>query len=199
MPQLSHPAMVTVFSVTSPVSATCQQRDPHSQSSNAAAPLSGISLPTSQDATYAEGTLRACIAHSPYPSAVYSESDRPSGQSSLARDRLYYSLASTSVYFPAGSVGTFPPSRTSVPASPSYSVHLLVAATHALSTYNRQLASHMVDVAQSYVDLCAVARQRWAFGSKNSCSHLDDSTCLPWHLQAVSCMPVYDIEALLSS
>lgn len=197
MLQLAHPAMVTILSLMPVTSTTYEAHQPAASASNILLPLSGISLATTPEALYVDGTVRALVSHSPYPTAIYSNDNEESGDLPNTSEKVYYALASSSVYFPIGRVDAQASETTIKPASDSYSLNLLAVAAHPLSTYNRQLASHMIDLAQSYVDMCVIARERWALGSgetgRAAVSHL------PWHLQAVTYMPTFNVDSLLQS
>lgn len=197
MLQLAHPAMVTILSLTPVTSTTYEAPQPAASSSDTLPSLSGISLATAPEAVYVDGTVRAVVSHSPYPAAVYPNDTEESGHLPDTSERVYYALACSSVYFPTARVDVQSSKTTLKPSSDSYSLNLLAVATHPLSTYNRQLASHMIDLAQSYVDMCVIARERWALGSgetgRGAVSHL------PWHLQAVTYMPTFNVDSLLQS
>lgn len=194
MHQLAHPAMITLCSISS--ASSVLSKWPQRPWSEAPPPHpSGLGLSATTNVYHAEGQASASISHSPYPSAIYGQQSETLTGVPSRPEKLYYSLASSSIYFkPLATCNKSMPPYTLQPLA-SYQINLLATATHPLSTYNRQLANHMVDLAQSYVDLYVLGRERWALTGDPSDSNSEQY--LPWHLRAVSYMPGYDINALL--
>lgn len=200
IPSLVHPAMVTISSVTPTTGVTFEWKASAADIRDDVA-RSSFRLSTSNNVQAVDGQERAYVYHAPYPCAVHQEqsSDSVIGLPQ-PRSKLYYSLASSSVYYPEPMCLSTSESRIQEdrcsPAS-SYKIDLLAVGTHALSTYNRQLSSHMIDVTQSFVDLYVLAKHRWSLNYATE--HPHGVGKLPWHLVAISTMPNFMLDSLLPS
>lgn len=150
------------------------------------------------DIYHVEGQPLVYISHSPYPAPIYDRESETLNSLPSLPEKIYYNLASSSLYFPRGDFGDERlNSHAFHAATASYRIDLLAAAAHPLSSYNRQLSSHMSDLAQSFVDLYVLAKERWAATPYSSRS--DSLTHLPWHLASVSHMPSFELDSLLPS
>jgi hypothetical protein len=191
---LPRPAFVTICSVSRASRSSC---DIQAQAKDSVQ-VSGLNLARMPDVLVMDGQPMAFVSNSAYPQAVYSDlpSAKTLGVPSAAK-RLYYSLATSSVYFARSTPlidqnGPLSPG----PSSSSYRIDLLVAVSHPSSAYNRQLASHMADLAQSFIDLYVLGKERWSHSGERGDGTLSH---LPWHLAAVSSIPSYDLDLLLPS
>lgn len=192
--QFAHPCVVTICSVSSTASSTCAM----SQQANPSPSViyNGTSTTNMRGTYYCDGQPLVYISHSQYPTPVYTASHLDTDQLPGLSQRLYYALASSSLYFPASTTDCEKTVRPAIfPATTAYKIDLLAIATHPLSSYNRQLASHMSDIAQSFVDLHVLAKERWAMNSGPASSFT--LSRLPWHLASIAHMTDSDLEALL--
>lgn len=158
--------------------------------------LSGINMANTADIHHVEGQSRIYVSHSSHPTPVYSSYEETIDGLPALPEKLYYALASSSLFFPRSHFGAErKPDRAFRAATASYKIDLLAAASHPLSSYNRQIGSHMSDLAQSFIDLYQMGKERWAsvpYSEKGNAP-----TYLPWHLASVSHMPMFDLESLL--
>lgn len=192
--QLVRPCVVTICSIVPPASSTSALSQRTRLSDQAS--HNGVNVTNAPAAHYADGQPLVYISHSLYPMPVYTAGDDNIDHQPSLLLKLYCALASSSLYFPASTPNYEETvDRRFPPAMAAYQIDLLVVATHPLSSYNRQLANHMADMAQSFVDLYVMARERWAMnpfsGEGSPVSHL------PWHLASVASMSNFDLEALL--
>jgi hypothetical protein len=160
--------------------------------------LNGINIANTPDSYHIEGQPLIYVSHSPYPAPVYNRDGETLTSLPPPPEKIYYTLASSSLYFPNGALsGEYNESKAFRAATASYKIDLLVAASHPLSSYNRQLSSHMSDLAQSFIDLYILSNERWAAAPHSRRG--DTLTHLPWHLASVSHMLSFEMESLLPS
>ena len=191
--------MITLCTVTQTPSSTSETAQQVHIPEDFPTPLSGINLGNASNAYQAEGQPLVYISQSHYPTPVYAQQRETAAHLPTLPEKLYYALASCSIFFPGGELAGGQPSTIADlgPATASYKIDLLAAATHPLSSYNRQLGHHMSDVAQSFIDLFVLGRERWSNSPYGEGAHI--ATHLPWHLASVSHMPSFDLESLLPS
>lgn len=147
---------------------------------------------------YADSRTSAYASFANHPVAVYEEAAPPSKAFPIpfVPPRAYYALSSASIYFVdkltpvIDGYSTFLSDDVPRRSPRSYAFYYLLTVTHNGSTYPHSLARHMRDVAQSFVDLQALGRERWSLCHRSI-------EVYPYHLAAVLLLARYDIDSLL--